>query len=296
MNRLQKKCAIASASFHLLLLLILFVGPAFLSSGNKADNLPVVDFIPAKLIDAPFAGGGNPDVKPPPAAPTPPAPAPPAPAPTVSTPPPPTPPPPTPLPRIEKTEPVKDIKPNPEALETKADNKTSKRQISTNLVIRTRDAKFIAKQAQQEQADAEAQALADARRNAVKQIGRAVSGLRGDLSSSTKIESLDSYGPGGGGETYASYAAFVKAKYDQAWIVPDDATSDSALVKVTVTIASDGTVISARVTQPSGDAKVDASVQRTLQRVTFIAPFPDGAKEKERTYIINFDLKAKKLG
>jgi hypothetical protein len=40
---------------------------------------------------------------------------------------------------------------------------------------------------------------------------------------------------------------------------------------------------------------VDKSVQRTLDRVTFIAPFPEGAKDKQRTYTINFNLKAKRL-
>jgi len=40
---------------------------------------------------------------------------------------------------------------------------------------------------------------------------------------------------------------------------------------------------------------MDASIQRTLERVTFIAPFPNGAVEKERTYIINFNLKAKRM-
>jgi TonB family protein len=53
-------------------------------------------------------------------------------------------------------------------------------------------------------------------------------------------------------------------------------------------------VISARIITPSGDPGVDASVQHTLDRVPFIAPFPEGAKEKERTYTINFNLKAKR--
>ena len=44
---------------------------------------------------------------------------------------------------------------------------------------------------------------------------------------------------------------------------------------------------------PPGDANVDASVQRTLERVKFVAPFPEGATEKERTYIINFNPKTK---
>ena len=93
---------------------------------------------------------------------------------------------------------------------------------------------------------------------------------------------------------YANYAAVVKSVYEQAWVPPDDAHNDEANVKVTVTIARDGTVISARILTPSGDAGVDASVQRTLDRVTFIAPFPEGATEKERTYTINFNLKAKR--
>ena len=76
---------------------------------------------------------------------------------------------------------------------------------------------------------------------------------------------------------------------------PDETASDDANVKVRVTIASDGRVISARVIGPSGDASVDRSVQNTLDRVTDIAPFPDGSTETERTYIINFNLKAKRI-
>jgi TonB family protein len=54
-------------------------------------------------------------------------------------------------------------------------------------------------------------------------------------------------------------------------------------------------VTSARIIQSSGNATVDRSVQATLDRVTFIAPFPEGAKEGERAYKINFNLKAKRL-
>ena len=78
-------------------------------------------------------------------------------------------------------------------------------------------------------------------------------------------------------------------------MLPDNVANDNANTKVSVTIASDGTVISARIVTPSGDADVDASVQRTLERVKFIAPFPEGATEKERTYTINFNPKAKRL-
>jgi TonB family protein len=54
-------------------------------------------------------------------------------------------------------------------------------------------------------------------------------------------------------------------------------------------------VVIANITRPSGDAAVDRSVQATLHRVTFIRPFPEGSTDKQRTYNINFNLKAKRL-
>ena len=66
MNRLQKKCVIATAGFHLLLLVILFVGPAFFNSTPKADDSKVIDVIPANLIDAAFNSGVKNATPPPP--------------------------------------------------------------------------------------------------------------------------------------------------------------------------------------------------------------------------------------
>jgi TonB family protein len=95
--------------------------------------------------------------------------------------------------------------------------------------------------------------------------------------------------------SYAIYASVVKRIYDAAWTPPADAASDTANVKVSVTIARDGTVVSSHILDRSGDSEVDATVRRTLDRVTFVAPFPDGATEKERTFIINFNLNAKRM-
>ena len=94
--------------------------------------------------------------------------------------------------------------------------------------------------------------------------------------------------------SFANYASVVKSIYDGAWIEPDSADNDDAITKVSVTIAADGHVISSRITEGSGDAKVDASVQRALDRVDFVAPFPEGATEKQRTFIINFNPQARK--
>ncbi len=283
MNRTEKKCLFASVGFHLLLVVILLVGPAFLSSRNKYDDLPVIDFIPSKLIDGPFAGGGNPNARPP--APAPPTPAQPAAA---------QPPPPQPAPRpapeqVKKLLPANDVKMVTRDGEIPDKKSTGKSTLNTKLVTRPRPTTGKTDSAA---ADADARARAEATRIA-KEFGGAAGRLRNGLSSATVID--EPYGPGGGGETYAPYASLVKAIYEQAWVPPDDTASDDAVVKVTVTIASDGKVTNARVIGPSGDAKVDESVKRTLNRVQFIAPFPEGAKEKERTYTINFNLKAKRL-
>src|SRR5476651_1861537 len=66
MNRLQKKCVIATAGFNLLLLVILFVGPAFFNSKPKVDDTQVLDVIPANLIDAAFNSGVKAAQPPPP--------------------------------------------------------------------------------------------------------------------------------------------------------------------------------------------------------------------------------------
>ena len=102
-------------------------------------------------------------------------------------------------------------------------------------------------------------------------------------------------GTGGTGGGAANYRDAVYSIYNQAWTLPANIANEDENVMVTITIASDGTVLNARIVTPSGDAPVDASVQRTLERVTFIAPFPKGAKEKERTYTINFNPKAKRM-
>ena len=272
MNRLQKKCVMATAGVHLLLLVILFVGPAFFYSRPKADDLQVLDVIPAHLIDAAFNSGVA-NAQPPPPAPVAP-PQPPPPVPVVT--------PPVPVPeKIVKAEPVKPPdKLSPDNLEPVKTAKTEPRkiQISTQLVTRTAPKNSPAADNSQQQ-QRQAQAIRSALRN-----------LKSNLTPGTTIDM-----PGNSSVAYANYASVVKSIYEQAWVPPDNADNDEANAKVSVTIANDGTVISAHIVTPSGDAGVDASVQRTLNRVTFIEPFPASAKEKERTYIINFKLKTKRV-
>jgi TonB family protein len=272
MNRLQKKCVIATAGFHLLLLVILFVGPAFFWSREKPDDTQVLDMIPANLIDAASTGVRN--AQPPPAlavVPPQPAPTPPAPAPT------PVVVPPAPAPAPEKVEPVKPVKETVKPDLTPVE-KPSATKPKINLTLTERTVPKTSATPAKTTPDNS------------KAVNSALRALRNNLSSATTIDM-----PGNSSAAAANYAQVVKSVYEQAWTPPDDTASDDANIKVRVTIANDGTVISARVIAPSGDASVDKSVRNTLERVQFIAPFPAGSSDKERTYIINFNLKAKRM-
>jgi colicin import membrane protein len=296
MSRLEKKCVIASAAMHGLLLVIALVGPAFLSSRKDAVDLPLLDVIPSKLVDAALSGGGNPNAKPPP------------PAekiqqqqPSVQQPI---------SPRVEPQTAPKPVEPkpqpvrNPETLRQEVKvtrdvpEKTAppKREIkvSKQVVKLSDDDEKDAKARAQEEAKARAKAEADARRRATQQALARVNGasrsLSENLSSGTTIDM-----PGPGGEAYANYTQVVKSIYDHAWIDPQEVSDEQAVVQVKVVIARDGKVISDVIIKKSGNAALDKSVQNALDRVDFIAPFPEGAKDSQRTFIINFNLKAKRL-
>jgi TonB family protein len=124
----------------------------------------------------------------------------------------------------------------------------------------------------------------------------AAGNLSRDVSSATTIDVRPGNGTGGGvGEAYANYGQVVKSIYERAWVPPEDASSANPIATAIVKIASDGNVLDSHIIESSGDPGVDSSVRRTLERVTFIAPFPEGAKDKQRTYKIKFDLNAKRL-
>jgi len=290
MNRVQKKCLIASLALHALLCAILLIGPAFLSVNHKGVDQPTLEVIPAKLVDSLFSGGGNPKANPPPAQKVV---EPPAPIQQVETrPSDPTPQPPQ-IQEQERKPAVEKIKPAQEKPGIK---------VSTTVVRRTSEkdkeekARSEAETKAQAEAKARAKAEADARRRATQQLesrlNSALESLSKNLSSGTTIEPL-----GPGGEAYADYGQVVKSYYDQAWIDPEDVSEDAATVKVKVVIRRDGTVIADPIQKRSGVPALDKSVQNALDRVRLrgLPPFPEGAKESQRIYIINFNLKAKRL-
>ena len=272
MNRLQKKCFIATASFHLLLLVILLVGPAFFAPKPKPDETQVLDVIPANIVDAALNSGVR-GAQPPPPAPTP----------AVTQPPQPVPPPPKPVvvPQPEPAPvPKPVVTPAPEPKPAPVEIKPQPPKLDLHLVTRNIP-KYTTPPKQQD--DPQAKLRADLLKTA-----RALQ---------TKLSSPVVVGPSGDSDAaVANYASVVTSIYYQAWneeakTLPEDAANDDADTIVSVTIASDGTVITAHIITPPGDARVAAAVQRMLERVKFIAPFPAGMTGSEWTRKLKFHLK-----
>ena len=258
MNRLQKKCVIASTGLHLLLALIFVVCSAFLSSSSrKTDEVAVLTFIPVITVDAPVSGGGNPSAALPPPAP-------------INNPAPPTPP----APAVQPER-------NPAPVEPP-------RERQHVVVPNLNPARTTPNRTTPPRSSADADAANAARQRMADQIRRAAQGIRNGVSDRTTIELK---GPGGGGLPYAGFEQAVLAAYDRAWISPDGMDSNEAVVEVEVTVGIDGKVNSARITKRSGDPRVDLSVQQALDRVSYI-PVPEGTTEP-RTVSFNFKSRNK---
>ncbi|MBU6409437.1 MAG: energy transducer TonB [Verrucomicrobia bacterium] len=277
MNRLQKKCVMGTAGIHLLLLVTLLAGPAFFSRSAKPSDTHVLDVIPASLIDAALQSGVKNASAPAPAPPAPPLSQPQRTQPRVTAP---APPPPKPQPSlVSRLEHYFTPAPKPaaepalrpqHARHQKERTQPQKIQISTQLVHR-------------------APGTQSANPRDTRAVRSAITALRNRFSHEPKIDLA-----GSGSVAAADYASVVQSVYDAAWALPESIANDDENVKVLVTIARDGTVVSARIVTPCGDGPVDASVQRALDRVRFVAPFPQGVADAQRTYPIIFNPRLKK--
>lgn len=281
MNRLQKKCFIASASIHGLLAVIILVGPGFMSSTKPVEDLPPLDCVPDILVDQALVGGGNPNAKPPPPAP---------PVQPVQQTAPPVEPKQLP-PKAHDPEPVEPIKKQTESFEESPPKKHTV-QIPTTLKTRPKTTKETSKSS--DETHAQERQAAEQRQRLAGAFASAATGVKPGAASDLSITDV-SRGPGGGGPVYASYLAWIQSVYMNAWVPPDDASVDAAVAYASIIIERDGTIRSATLVGRSGDSAIDASVRRTLERVSTIGKsFPEGVKENERTYKLKFDLSAKR--
>jgi TonB family protein len=302
MSRLQKKCLLGSTLFHGFLLLLLVTGSAFLVAKDKPLSATRINVVPSRLVEAALAGGGGNPALPrtddqqkgetlQPQPDPPPAPAPAQPATQTRTTPPPRPDParaqptrtpsPKSLPKPAQTAKAAPIKPQPS---------------TTNNSLTPLDLKPINRSAsdkQKAQAQAEAaeraRRLAGLRRDMLRQWDKNKQSLQSGFASGTKVEV-----GGTGGEAYAGYAIWLQAVYDEAWVLTDTFNADSPVALVQVRIARDGRVLDARITRRSGHSGFDRSVQRALDKVKFIEPFPPSMREAEKTFTIEFNEKAKR--
>jgi len=287
MTRLQKKRLIAAAGAHLLVVVTLLCS-GFITSKPKVDDSQVLTVIPANVMDNVLNSGAKSAPTPPPTPVVPPV------EPT------PTPTPPTPV--IEPVKPVEPVQPpekiQPEELKPVERPeieipKPKKHEIKVDLTKVTRDTKQVKDDTAATEAAAAAKAerqekrLRDQRLKAIRDAARSI---QENSSSATTVEM-----PGSSSVSYANYASVLKSIYEREWRTPDNASDDTANTQVSVTISRDGSVISSRIITPSGDSAVDGSVQQTLDRVTFIAPFPEGSTENQKTFVITFNLKLKRM-
>jgi TonB family protein len=141
--------------------------------------------------------------------------------------------------------------------------------------------------------DEVARAQALRRERIAREFSNASQALANGASATTKIDMQQ--GPGGGGVPYANFLQAVQSVYQRAWqrMAPQTATDRDVVATASVTIGRDGTVVSSRLTESSGNRQVDRAVKLTLDQVDRAAPLPDNASEDQRTVTIEFESRPK---
>lgn len=287
MKPLQRECLTLSMIGHAALLGVLFFGTAFISSPAAPDTetVTLLEFVPDRLVDAQGANAGG--AAPPPRE-TPPPPReepepPPTKPPSEREPEPQRPPEPERRPEPERN-PPREPEPAREPEPPKPKYRTAD-QIEVNLSKTERQPDRSAQRQAEEDRRRREQEAANARRA----LNESVSRLRSQFDSQISFSV-----PGSGGASYMNYGDYVQQVYDRAWIEPTSGVDAAATVKTRVVIARDGTVVSATIIERSGSTALDRSVQAVLDRVKNIGrPFPEGATDQQRSFIFNFNLKAK---
>ena len=259
---------LGSAAVHIVLLAALGVGSAFVSSSVLQDSdelapLPTIQQIPSNLVDELiYNPGGAQEIGPTQEPASIPAPAPaPAAAPAPK---------PTPAPEKPVTPPKVETK--PAAKPTPAP----------------------APAAAQRERQAWADALSNVKGTIQEGSGRSSSSSgESGLASQAKITGA-SLGTGdgtGSGEAVANYAQAVCSYYRNAWISPSTLKDDKLTAVARIIINRNGSIQSATITSRSGDKELDASVQRAIDSVVKLPPFPKNSTDSTRTYTIRFNLR-----
>ena len=254
MGKLKRSYLAGSLVLHTVILALLVLGPMLLA--KREEKVQVIDLIPSEIVDQIMA---------PKTSVAPPAPAPPK-----------------PKPAPPKPKPVKITKPKPKPVPLKPKPvKITKPQIKVNLkpTVRRPDSNKI--KAQQEAA--ERARRADAERQ--QAINKSINKIDSKLSGATTVNAPL------GRMAAANYESLIRRKYMDATFHPG-AISGDPVVKVRLVIARSGSVLSARIINSSGVTSWDRAVQKSLDRVKHIAPFPKAISGSQKTFTLNFNSRS----
>ena len=252
MGKLKRSCLAGSFVLHAMIIALLVLGPMLLA--KRQEKVQVIDLIPSEIVDQIL----SPKVSVTPPTTTQTKPTPPKPKPVKITKPKPTPP---------KPKPVKITKPKP--------------QIKVNLkpTIRRPDSSKV--KAQQEAAERARKANAKRQETLNNSINRLSSNLSGSTAVNAPLGRLAA----------ANYESLIRKKYMDATFHPGAINRDP-VVKVRLVIARSGNVLSAQIINNSGVTSWDRAVQKSLDRVKHIAPFPKSISGSKKTFTLNFNSRS----
>ena len=254
MGKLKRSCLAGSFVLHAMIIALLVLGPMLLA--KRQEKVQVIDLIPSEIVDQIL----SPKVSVTPPTTTQTKPTPPKPKPVKITKP-------KPKPTPSKPKPVKITKPKP--------------QIKVNLkpTIRRPDSSKV--KAQQEAAERARKANAKRQETLNNSINRLSSNLSGSTAVNAPLGRLAA----------ANYESLIRKKYMDATFHPGAINRDP-VVKVRLVIARSGNVLSAQIINNSGVTSWDRAVQKSLDRVKHIAPFPKSISGSKKTFTLNFNSRS----
>ena len=174
---------------------------------------------------------------------------------------------PKPKPTPPKPKPVKITKPKP------------KIKVNLKPTVRRPDSSRV--KAQQEAAERARKADAQRQQSLNKSLNRLSSNLSGSTAVKAPLGRLAS----------ANYESLIRRKYMDATFHPG-AISGDPVAKVRIVIARGGNVLSARILNSSGVVSWDRAVQKSLDRVKHIGPFPKAISGAQKTFTLNFNSRS----
>ena len=174
---------------------------------------------------------------------------------------------PQPKPAPPKPKPVKITKPKP------------KIKVNLKPTVRRPDSSRV--KAQQEAAERARKADAQRQQSLNKSLNRLSSNLSGSTAVKAPLGRLAS----------ANYESLIRRKYMDATFHPG-AISGGPVAKVRIVIARGGNVLSARILNSSGVVSWDRAVQKSLDRVKHIGPFPKAISGAQKTFTLNFNSRS----